>query len=73
MMHPLPHAGCFVNRFNLAMSLRTMAFGMFLLLWILVMLFCAGLHGTVADAVHADDAAAGHRRAGSPTRSSAAS
>jgi hypothetical protein len=32
----------FVNRFNLVMSLATMAFGMFFLLWILGVLFWQG-------------------------------
>ena len=32
----------FVNRFNLAMSLGTMAFGMAFLLWILTVLFVNG-------------------------------
>ena len=32
----------FVNRFNLAMSLATMAFGMAFLLWILTVLFANG-------------------------------
>ena len=31
-----------VNRFNLAMSMMTMAFGLFFLLWILYTLFAAG-------------------------------
>ena len=48
-----------VNRFNLAMSLATMAFGMLFLLWILAMLFMQRRRRAVADAVHADDAAAG--------------
>jgi phosphate transport system permease protein len=34
----------FVNRFNLAMSLMTMAFGLIFLLWILYTLFAAGFH-----------------------------
>jgi phosphate transport system permease protein len=34
----------FVNRFNLAMSMIAMAFGLFFLLWILYTLFAAGLH-----------------------------
>ena len=34
----------FVNRFNLAMSMVAMAFGLFFLLWILYTLFAAGLH-----------------------------
>lgn len=34
----------FVNRFNLAMSMMTMAFGLFFLLWILYTLFAAGSH-----------------------------
>src|SRR2546423_651276 len=34
----------FVNRFNLAMSLVTMAFGIAFLLWILITLFQAGFH-----------------------------
>ena len=33
-----------VNRFNLAMSMMTMAFGLFFLLWILYTLFAAGFH-----------------------------
>ena len=52
----------FVNRFNLVMSLGTMAFGMAFLLWILVRAVRERLRGAVADAVHADDAAAGLRR-----------
>src|SRR6266568_9430392 len=34
----------FVNRFNLVMSLMTMAFGLAFLFWILFTLFAAGLH-----------------------------
>jgi phosphate transport system permease protein len=34
----------FVNRFNLAMSMMTMAFGLVFLLWILYTLFAAGFH-----------------------------
>jgi phosphate transport system permease protein len=34
----------FLNRFNLAMSLMTMAFGLVFLLWILYTLFAAGFH-----------------------------
>ena len=34
----------FVNRFNLAMSMIAMAFGLFFLLWILYTLIAAGLH-----------------------------
>jgi len=34
----------FVNRFNLAMSMLAMAFGLVFLLWILYTLFAAGLH-----------------------------
>ena len=34
--------GCCVNRFNLVMSLATMAFGMAFLIWILVVLFAKG-------------------------------
>ena len=34
----------FVNRFNLAMSMVAMAFGLFFLLWILYTLFAAGFH-----------------------------
>ena len=34
----------FVNRFNLAMSMIAMAFGLFFLLWILYTLFAAGFH-----------------------------
>ena len=43
------------------MSLAAMAFGMAFLLWILGVLFYNGFRGAVADAVHADDAAAGLR------------
>ena len=39
-MTPLYRKRLFVNRFNLAMSLATMAFGMAFLLWILGVLFC---------------------------------
>jgi phosphate transport system permease protein len=46
-----------VNAFNLFMSLCAMAFGMVFLLWILWSCF-ARARGAVADAVHADDAAA---------------
>jgi phosphate transport system permease protein len=39
----------FVNRFNLFMSLLTMAFGLAFLFWILVTLFAAGFHAFSAD------------------------
>ena len=41
-MNTLYRTRLFVNRFNLAMSLGTMAFGMFFLLWILGVLFYQG-------------------------------
>ena len=62
-----------VNRWNLAMSLMTMAFGMMFLLWILATLFLRGFEALVADAVHADDAAARQRRRTCSMRSSAVS
>lgn len=39
----------FLNRFNLAMSLLTMAFGLAFLFWILVTLFAAGFHAFSSD------------------------
>jgi phosphate transport system permease protein len=39
----------FVNRFNLFMSLLTMAFGLAFLFWILLTLFAAGFHAFSAD------------------------
>ena len=39
----------FVNRFNLAMSLLTMAFGLAFLFWILTTLFLAGFHAFSTD------------------------
>jgi phosphate transport system permease protein len=39
----------FVNRFNLVMSLLTMAFGLAFLFWILFTLFAAGLHAFSID------------------------
>ena len=39
----------FVNRFNLFMSLLTMAFGLVFLFWILFTLFAAGFHAFSAD------------------------
>ena len=39
----------FVNRFNLAMSLLTMAFGLAFLFWILYTLFAAGFHAFSTD------------------------
>jgi phosphate transport system permease protein len=44
MMKTLYARRLLVNRFNLAMSLLTMAFGLTFLLWILYTLFAAGLH-----------------------------
>ena len=41
-MSPIYRRRLFVNRFNLAMSLATMAFGMAFLLWILAVLFGKG-------------------------------
>jgi phosphate transport system permease protein len=43
-MSPIYSRRLFVNRFNLAMSLATMAFGLAFLFWILVTLFQAGFH-----------------------------
>jgi phosphate transport system permease protein len=39
----------FLNRFNLVMSLLTMAFGIAFLFWILITLFAAGFHALSAD------------------------
>src|SRR5437763_6580431 len=39
----------FINRFNLVMSLVTMAFGLLFLLWILITLFAAGFHALGTD------------------------
>jgi phosphate transport system permease protein len=39
----------FVNRFNLAMSLLTMVFGLAFLFWILITLFLAGFHAFSSD------------------------
>src|SRR5260370_33940172 len=39
----------FVNRFNLFMSLLTMAFGLAFLFWILFTLFAAGFHAFSTD------------------------
>jgi phosphate transport system permease protein len=48
-MHSLYSRRLFANRFNLLMSLLTMAFGLAFLFWILVTLFAAGFHGFSAD------------------------
>jgi phosphate transport system permease protein len=48
-MHSLYSRRLFANRFNLLMSLLTMAFGLAFLFWILVTLFAAGFHAFSAD------------------------
>ena len=41
--HTVYRRRLFVNRFNIVMSLGTMALGMVFLLWILAVLFCEGI------------------------------
>src|SRR3984893_4078918 len=48
-MPSLYHRRLFVNRFNLFMSLLTMAFGLAFLFWILITLFAAGFHALSTD------------------------
>jgi phosphate transport system permease protein len=48
-MRSLYNRRLFVNRFNLFMSLLTMAFGLAFLFWILFTLFAAGFHAFSAD------------------------
>jgi phosphate transport system permease protein len=48
-MRSLYNRRLFVNRFNLFMSLLTMAFGLAFLFWILLTLFAAGFHAFSAD------------------------